>query len=124
MLYAILCYHDEDVVNAWSQAEDDAVLAKRARVTDPLAAAARLGPAARLMPTTAAVTVRSGADPVVIDGPFAETKEQLLGFYVVDCATLDEAVDIARRMGTGETGAFEIRPLKLYLPSGLDENGG
>ncbi|MBN8873264.1 MAG: YciI family protein [Rhodospirillales bacterium] len=123
MLYAILCYHDEDVVNAWSQAEDDAVLAKRSQVTDPLAAAARLGPAVRLMPTTAAVTVRSGADPVVIDGPFAETKEQLLGFYIVDCATLEEAVEVARRMGVGETGAFEIRPVKLHLPSRLDASG-
>lgn len=118
MLYALLCYHDEDVVNGWTQAEDDAVLAKRALVTDPLAARGKLGPAARLMPTTAAVTVRSGAEPLVLDGPFAETKEQLLGFYLLECATLDEAIETARAMGTGETGAFEIRPVKLYLPSG------
>jgi hypothetical protein len=79
MLYAILCYHDEDVVSAWTKEEDDAVLAKRAVVTRGLAAEGRLGPVARLMPTTAAVTVRSGSEPFVIDGPFAETKEQLLG---------------------------------------------
>src|ERR671931_245447 len=72
MLYAFLCYHDEAVVNSWSKDEDDAVLAKRARVTDKLAANGKLGPAVRLMPTTAATTVRMGRDPLVIDGPFAE----------------------------------------------------
>ena len=114
MLYAILCYHDEDVVGAWSKAEDDAVLAKRALITDKLAARGRLGPVARLMPTTAAVTVRSGGDPIVLDGPFAETKEQLLGFYVIDCANLEEAIETARQMGRGESGRFEIRPLRLF----------
>ena len=116
MLYAILCYHDEDVVGSWSKAEDDAVLAKRALVTDTLAAKGKLGPVARLMPTTAAVTVRSGGEAIVLDGPFAETKEQLLGFYVVDCANLQEAVDTARQLGRGETGSFEIRPLRLFRP--------
>jgi hypothetical protein len=116
MLYAILCYHDEDVVSAWSRQEDDAVLARRAVVTRGLAAAGKLGPVARLMPTTAAVTVRSGTEPFVIDGPFAETKEQLLGFYIVDCATLDEAIAAACEMGRGESGAFEIRPIRLFEP--------
>src|SRR5712671_4225393 len=92
MLYAILCYHDEDLVGAWSKEEDASVLAKRAVVTDRLAAQGRLGPVARLMPTSAAVTVRSGDEPLVLDGPFAETKEQLLGFYLVECASLEEAI--------------------------------
>jgi hypothetical protein len=116
MLYAILCYHDEAVVGAWTKQEDDAVLAKRAKVTDVLAAQGRLGPVARLMPTTAATTVRSGPEPLVIDGPFAETKEQLLGFYMVECATLEEAVDVARGLGRDEHGAFEIRPIRLFRP--------
>jgi hypothetical protein len=116
MLYAILCYHDEDLVGSWSKAEDDAVLAKRALITDKLAARGKLGPVARLMPTTAAVTVRSGSEPLVLDGPFAETKEQLLGFYVVDCANLQEAIETARQMGRGESGSFEIRPLRIFRP--------
>ena len=99
MLYAILCYHDEDVVSDWTKEEDDAVVAKRVVVTRGLAAEGRLGPVARLMPTTAAVTVRSGSEPFVIDGPFAETKDQLLGFYIVDCATFDAAIDLARQIG-------------------------
>jgi hypothetical protein len=116
MQYAILCYHDEAVVNSWSKAEDDAVLAKRQVVQERIAAEGKLGPAARLMPTTAAVTVRSGPEPFVLDGPFAETKEQLLGFYVVDCASLEEAIGFARDLGKGETGAFEVRPLRLFRP--------
>ena len=116
MLYAILCYHDEDVVGAWTKAEDDAVLAKRAVVTDKLAVKGRLGPVARLMPTTAAVTVRSGGEPVVIDGPFAETKEQLLGFYIVDCPTLEDAIATARQIGQSESGALEVRPVRSLSP--------
>jgi hypothetical protein len=118
MLYAILCYHDEAAVNSWTQAEDDAVLAKRKLVTDKLAARGKLGPVARLMPTTAATTVRSGREPFVIDGPFAETKEQLLGFYLVDCTTLEEAIEVAKGLGKDEHGAFEIRPVKLFKPAG------
>ena len=116
MLYALLCYHDEALVNSWSKQEDEAVLAKRAKVTDALAAQGRLGPAIRLMPTTAATTVRSGREPLVLDGPFAESKEQLLGVYIVDCASLEDAIDVARQIGHGETGALEVRPLKLFLP--------
>jgi hypothetical protein len=124
MLYAILCYHDEDVVSAWTKEEDDAVLAKRAVVTNRLAAQGKLGPVARLMPTTAAVTVRSGNEPLVLDGPFAETKEQFLGFYLIDCATLDEAIEVARQMGHGESGAFEIRPLRLFEPGRAQADSG
>ena len=52
----------------------------------------------------------------MIDGPFAETKEQLLGFYVVDCASLEEALDIARDLGAANPGgAYEIRPIALYF---------
>jgi hypothetical protein len=116
MLYALLCYHDEAEVNGWTKEQDDAVLAKRAVVTDRLRGNGKLGPAVRLMPTTAATTVRSGREGLVIDGPFAETKEQLLGFYIVDCQNLDEAIDVARQIGRGENGAFEIRPLKLFVP--------
>jgi len=120
MLYAILCYNDETAVEAWPKAKDDAVIAKRRLVTDKLAEQGRLGPVVRLMPTTAATTVRYGAEPVVLDGPFAETKEQLLGFYVIDVASLDEAIEVARGMagsnGDGGSGAFEIRPLRVFLP--------
>lgn len=118
MRYAILCYHDEKVVCAWSQEQDDAVMAKLAVVHEKLAREGKLGPVARLLPTTAATTLRKDREPpLVLDGPFAETKEQLLGFYVVDCADLDEALGIARELArVNPGGAYEIRPIDLFKP--------
>jgi len=175
MLYAILCYHDEDVVGSWSREQDAAVMEKLAVVQDKLVKQGRLGPVARLLPTTAATTLRKENPPVVIDGPyaetkeqdaavmkklsvvqdkltkqgrlgpvarlltttaatklrkddppvvldgpFAETKEQLLGFYVVDCKNLDEALDVARDLGAANPGgAYEIRPVGLFTPGSV-----
>lgn len=117
MQYAILCYHDENVVCAWSKEQDDAVMARLAIVHEKIAKSGKLGPVARLLPTTAATTLRKDRDPpLVIDGPFAETKEQLLGFYVVDCASLDEVIEIARDLGQANPGgAYEIRPIGLFM---------
>jgi hypothetical protein len=120
MLYAILCYHNEEIVGAWSKEEDDAVLARLQVVQDELQAQGRLGPVARLMPTTSAMTLRkTAAEPLVIDGPFAETKEQFLGFYVVECDNLDAAVDVARDLAKANAGggAYEIRPVGIYKPN-------
>ncbi len=124
MLYAILCYNDEDAVFSWSKAEDDAVMARLHAVHQKLAGKGKLGPSARLMPTTAATTLRKDREPaLVVDGPFAETKEQLLGFYVVDFDNLEEALGYVRELGVANPGgAYEIRPLRLFLP-GVDLTG-
>ncbi|HYF23430.1 MAG TPA: YciI family protein [Caulobacteraceae bacterium] len=116
MLYAVLCYDSEDVVGAWTKEQDDAVMVSLGEVQERLAAQGRLGPVARLLPTTAATTVRKGREPLVLDGPFAETKEQLLGFYVVDCDSLEQAVETAKDLAraSGSAGAFELRPLRYY----------
>ena len=117
MLYAILCYHDEDFVGSWSKEQDAAVMSKLVVVQDRLKKEGRLGPVARLLPTTAATTLRKDDPPVVLDGPYAETKEQLLGFYVVDCENLDAAVDFARELGAANPGgAYEIRPVGYFEP--------
>ena len=118
MQYAILCYHDEKVTCAWSKEQDDAVMAKLGVVMDKLTRQGKLGPVARLLPTTAATTLRKDREqPIVIDGPFAETKEQLLGFYIVDCKSLDEALDIARELGAANPGgAYDIRPVGVFFP--------
>ena len=121
MLYAILCYHDEDVTCAWSKEQDAAVMAKLAVVQEKLTRQGRLGPVARLLPTTAATTLRKDRDPpLVIDGPFAETKEQLLGFYVVDCDDLEGALAVARDLGAANPGgAYEIRPVGVFRPGSV-----
>jgi hypothetical protein len=118
MLYAILCYHDEDFVGSWSREEDAAVMEKLAVVQERLVKQGRLGPVARLLPTTAATTLRKDGDAaLVIDGPYAETKEQLLGFYLIDCADLDAAIDVARDLGRANPGgAYEIRPVGTFWP--------
>jgi hypothetical protein len=118
MLYALLCYNDEDVVWSWTKEEDDAVMAKIRVVQEKLIGEGKLGPSLRLLPTTAATTVRkSGGEPLVIDGPFAETKEQLLGFYILDVETLEEALDVTRQLGAANpTSTYEIRPVALYCP--------
>ena len=118
MLYAFLCYNDEAAVCAWSKDEESAVMAKLGAVTDRLTQEGRLGPVARLVPTTAATTLRKDRDPpLVIDGPFAETKEQLLGFFVIDCNSLEHALEKARELGRATPGgSYEIRPLLQYMP--------
>ncbi len=116
MQYAILCYHDEKVVCSWTKEEDDAVMAKLAVVHERFAREGKLGPVARLLPTTAATTLRKDRDPpLVLDGPFAETKEQLLGFYLVDAASLDEALAFAQELAKANPGgAYEIRPVGYF----------
>jgi hypothetical protein len=122
MLYAILCYNDEAATFAWSPEEEAEVMARLEAVQEPLRQAGRLGPVARLLPTTAATTLRKNGDaPLVIDGPFAETKEQLLGFYVIDCDDLEAALAVARELARANpgAGAYEIRPMLLMRPGEL-----
>jgi hypothetical protein len=121
MLYAILCYDSEAVVGTWTKEQDAAAIAKLDIVQDKLARDGRLGPVARLMPTTAATTLRKGKEAVVLDGPFAETKEQLLGFFIVDCVSLEQAIETAKEFGkaSSSNGAYEIRPLMLYKAGSL-----
>lgn len=115
MLYSILCYHSEKAVNAWTPEQEAAVMDKLAAVQKRLAQQGKLGPVVRLMPTSAATTLRKEqSPPLIVDGPFAETKEQLLGFYVVDCATREEAHEIARELAAANPGgAYEIRPVAV-----------
>jgi hypothetical protein len=122
MLYAILCYNSEAVVNSWTKEQDDTVMGRLAVVHDKLAQQGKFGPAVRLMPTTTARTLMKGHHPpLVVDGPFAETKEALLGFYVVDCASTDEAMQVAKELEQANPGlgAYEVRPVRMFLPSQL-----
>ncbi|UVK50790.1 YciI family protein [Mesorhizobium sp. AR02] len=117
MFYAILAYHVEDAIKALTPQEDAALMAELLGITTQLREEGTLGPSARLGATQNAFTLRGPGDGVIIDGPFAETKEQLLGFYVVDCATRDEAIAIARGLRrVNPTAVYEIRPILLFKP--------
>ena len=110
MLYAVLCYASEDAIASWSKEKDEQVMKDLAAVQRKYAAAGKLGPVARLLPTTAATPVRTvKGESLVFDGPFAETKEMVGGFFLLDCATREEAVAIARECPAAEWATIEVR---------------
>lgn len=113
MLYSILIYAAEGVFDRLPPDEQEAILQKHNELQDELAKRGAFA-VARLMPVTSAVTLRPSqakdADPIVVDGPFAETKERFAGFYVVDCDTLDDAIALGGRLATSHD-AIEVRPV-------------
>jgi hypothetical protein len=117
MLYAILAYHVEEEVASWTQEQDAALMLDLNKVRNRLTEERRLGPAARLGATQKACVLRGRGKGVLTDGPFTESKEQLLGFYVVDCADREAAIAAARDLRQVNPSAmYEIRPVSLYLP--------
>lgn len=117
MLYALLCYNNEAAVCGLSREEDDAMMAGVRAAEAKIQQKSTFGPRLRLMPTTAATFVRAGRDPMVIDGPFAETKEQLLGFWIVDCVSLEDAIEAGKHLARErEFGGIEVRPISAFLP--------
>ena len=117
MLYAILAYHLEADVMSWTREQDAAVMADLNKVHARINRNGRLGPAARLGTTKKARTLRGPGAGTVLDGPFAETKEQLLGFYIVDFGSEDATITAARELKRANPSAvYEIRPIALFLP--------
>ncbi|MEW6257102.1 MAG: YciI family protein [Pseudomonadota bacterium] len=117
MIYAILAYHEEHIVTSWTAEEDAALMTELLKVHDAHVRAGHLGPAARLGGTDQAKTLRGSGLGAVLDGPFAETKEQLLGFYLVDCPDEDSALAVARDLKrVNPTAVYEIRPVSLFIP--------
>jgi hypothetical protein len=121
MLYTVLCYDCEERVFSWTREQDDAVMTRLGAVLDRLADQGKLAATARLAPTATARTLRKARAPfVVTDGPFAEAKEVILGFYLIDCASEDEAMAIARDLGEANPGgALEVRPVAYFRPGML-----
>jgi hypothetical protein len=104
------------MVTSWTKEEDDAVMEKLIAVQEKLARKRKLGPVARLGPTTTARTVRKDREPfMVTDGPYAETKEQILGFYIVDLDSQDDVVEFSKELAAvNPGGAYEIRPVIYF----------
>jgi hypothetical protein len=95
-----------------SASEMDAVLAEYSAFTGEMAGRGVLQGGERLRPTSDATTVRvRDGEVLTLDGPFAETKEQIGGYYVVDCEDLDQAIDVAAKIPGAKTGSIEVRPI-------------
>jgi hypothetical protein len=109
MRYALLICQTEAELDPDGMAER--VAAYNAYTTD-IEARGVFVESLRLRPTASATTVRvRSGDLVVADGPFAETKEQIAGFYLVDCKDLDEAVEVAAKIPAAKWGTIEVRPV-------------
>jgi hypothetical protein len=120
MKYTMLIYLDE---TALSDREREQCYRESAQYAQQLNADGRYLAAVPLHPTSTATSVRMREDKrMVTDGPFAETREQLGGFFMVEAKDLDEAIDIASRIPAGRWGTVEIRPVVEI--SGLPSNEG
>jgi len=113
MQYLLLCCFDEKRWLELPDAQRDAIMRDYGALMKSLHESGHHLSSARLQPISTATTVRAGnGNPAVTDGPFAETKEQLGGYHLIECGNLDEAIAIARRIPTIPFGgAVEVRPL-------------
>jgi hypothetical protein len=112
MRYVLLICTDENAQQALSPEEGAASMAEYTAWADEMGARGVLRDGNRLRPTTDATTVRvSNGEVLTADGPFAETKEQMGGYYVVECKDLDEAIEVAGKLPAARIGTIEIRPV-------------
>jgi len=110
MRYALLICGDESAVQ--SPEEGEATLAEYMKFGEEMTKRGVLHGGERLRPTSDATTVRvRDGEIVTSDGPFAETKEQIGGFYLVDAKNLDDAIEIAAKIPGARTGTIEVRPI-------------
>lgn len=112
MRYALLICGDESAQAAASPEETSAMMQAYEAFGADMGARGVLQGGERLRPTTDATTVRvTNGEVLVSDGPFAETKEQMGGFYLIDCKDLDEAIEIASKVPAAQHGTIEVRPI-------------
>jgi hypothetical protein len=112
MRYALLICIDEHAQAAASPEEAAASTAEYDAFGAEMGQRGVLKGGERLRPTTDATTVRVQQGEVLVsDGPFAETKEQMAGFYLVDCKDLDEAIEVASKIPGAKHGTIEVRPI-------------
>ncbi len=112
MRYALLIYGDQSGPENPSPEESQATMDAYCAFTRDIQERGVMQAGEALQPFTTATTVRvRDGETLVTDGPFAETKEQLGGFYIVDCKDLDEASEIAAKIPGAQTGSIEVRPI-------------
>ncbi len=112
MKFMLLVHHDEEAFGKMSEAKRKEMLAESVQLTHQLHATGQYLSASPLHPaaTSVIVRVREGK-PLVTDGPFIETREQIAGYFLIDARDLNEAVRIATRVPGARIGTVEVRPL-------------
>jgi hypothetical protein len=119
MQYLLLIYGDEAQAQQMGEADRNAMFGEYFAFTDAIQKSGNFVGGAPLQPTSTATSVRvRGGESLVTDGPFAETKEQLAGYYLVEAADVDEAIEIAGRIPGSRYGTIEVRPV-LPMPAEL-----
>jgi len=112
MKYLLLIYDNEQEWGALGEAEKQRIYGEYRKLSEELQASERLVSGSQLAPTSAATSVRVRDDKqLVTDGPFAETHEQLGGYFLIEAKDLDEAISIAGRVPSARMGTIEVRPL-------------
>ena len=115
MKYLCLIYDAESDMAAMSKAESDAFLGEYFAFTKEVIASGKMIAGEALEPVHTATTLRHrNGTLTTTDGPYAETKEQLGGFYLIDAADLNEALQIAAKIPSVRTGSIEVRPVSVF----------
>jgi hypothetical protein len=111
--YLLLIYENEKIWETMPEAEQGAAFAEYMTFTEDIKKSGHYRGGNPLQPTATATTVRvKGGKTLATDGPFAETKEQLGGYYLVEAKDLDEAIALAARIPGSRTGSVEVRPVQ------------
>lgn len=119
MKYMLLIYEDEQGWSKLTEQEQQQMFGEYMQFTEQVRAAGQYIAAAPLQPTSTATSVRVRTGKrLVTDGPFAETREQLGGYYLVDAKDLDEAIGLAARIPSARHGTIEVRPvMEIHAPT-------
>lgn len=117
MRYACLIYEASDPTADYPQEQRDAEMRAYMEFTDDIVSRGIMQGGEALVPPQSATSVRvDGGDRIVSDGPFAETKEWLAGFYLIECDDLDAAIEVAARIPAAKHGTVEVRPI-MEIPA-------
>ena len=112
MKYLCLIYNDEREMGTMPRPDGEKMMAEYSEFTESIKKSGHYKGGDALQPTTTATTVRVRQSKVsTTDGPFAETKEQLGGFYMIDAKDLNDAIQVAARIPAAKTGSVEVRPV-------------
>ena len=115
MKYLCLIYNDESKLGAMSKGESDAFMGEYSAFTQQVVASGHMIAGEALQPAHSATTLRMRHGKLATtDGPFAETKEQLGGFYMIEAKDLNDAIQVASRIPSVKTGSIEVRPVMTY----------